>query len=149
MRMIQAPSYLSMKLPNHPLSYVSSYGVAPAAFPHNTLNFSRVEHLYPQIRSTSVCPQAVIYSTNYFNPFFTFFCCSRSSLYVCTFLSISVFNITQRDFTVNRNSPYRVLKNSLILIHFSFSTYINYPTQLDSWYQSLSKLKLYVVHISK
>ena len=38
----------------HPLSYVSSCGVAPSAFPHNTLNFTRVEHSYKPCRSTSV-----------------------------------------------------------------------------------------------
>jgi len=40
---------LDMRMTSHPLSYVSSCGVAPSAFPHNTLNFSRVEHSYPQI----------------------------------------------------------------------------------------------------
>ena len=53
---------------NHPLSYVSSCGVAPAAFPHNTLNFTRVEHFYKQEYGLPPpCLQAVVYSTNQIN----------------------------------------------------------------------------------
>ena len=85
--------------------------------PHNTLNFSRVEHLYKRntvyLRPPTSChlPNKFIY----FLLFFTFFCCSRSSLYVCTFFSISFLNISQRDFEPNKKRAKAVLKNSLIL----------------------------------
>ena len=39
----------------------------PAAFPHNTLNFTRVEHFYKQEYGLPPpCLQAVVYSTNLF-----------------------------------------------------------------------------------
>ena len=55
------------------------------------------------------------FTFSYFLLLFTFFCCSRSSLYVCTFFSISFLNISQRDFEPNKKRAKAVLKNSLIL----------------------------------
>ena len=84
--------------------------------PHNTLNFTRVEHSYKQ--DCGLPPPAYKLSFTqqiYFILFFTFFCCSRSSLYVCTFFSISFLNISQRDFDPNKKRAKAVLKNSLIL----------------------------------
>ena len=79
--------------------------------PHNTLNFSRVEHLYKPCRSTSVWPT----SCHLLNKFIYFFLFFRSSFCSCDSFFISSHNISQRDFEANKKRPKIVLKNSRIL----------------------------------
>ena len=61
----------------------------PAAFPHNSLNFSRVEHLYKPFRSTSVWPASchllnkLFQSVLYFLLLFTLF-------FVCLYVFIHI-----------------------------------------------------------